>query len=274
MTYLNGIGATGLHAACAPSGGPLIVHAHELADGARRALHPDARRVFTAVDLAIAVTDEVAEVLTDQFGVEPERVVVIPGALPRHPLTDDRPRPAAIDRSGPLIGSVGAGSRRKGIDLFVALAAEVVRRRPDARFLWVGPLDDPDTVAAEVRAVGLSEHLLLVGEVESSAGWLRELDVFVSTAREDPLPLAVLEAVVAGAPVLTFENGGTADLLRRHGYDDAVVPALDVAGMADRLVTWLDDPPEQRHAAIAVQREHTISVVGPKLLEAIERASR
>jgi glycosyltransferase involved in cell wall biosynthesis len=266
LVYCNGAGSAVLLHHLPESSTPRLVHLHELRTGVERSVPADlAGRFLPGATRVVAVADLVAEVAVTELGVPRDRVAVVPGCLPWHPPADT----VAPDVECPLVGSVGAGSRRKGVDLFVPVARAVANRQPgDLAFAWVGRLDDPAEVAADVEAARLTVHR--PGEVADPRPWLERMDVYVSTAREDPFPLATLEAMAAGVPVVSFDNGGMADLLRAH--DQAVVAPLDIGAMAEAVGRALDPSRPQAGRAEEVRAEFAVERIGPRLVEQMEQA--
>jgi glycosyltransferase involved in cell wall biosynthesis len=271
VQYLNGAGSA-LVVPHLRSPAPAVAHVHELDRGLRFSLPGPGRDAFLGAARVVAVAEVVADRLVDGWGVPRERIRVRPGCLPDRVAGGASVLPELPDEAA-LVLSVGAGSWRKGVDLFVQVAAGV-RRRADAdvRFAWVGPLDDRAQVEADVRALGLDDVLLLPGEVADPGPWFDRAAVFCSTAREDPFPLVGLEAGAAGVPVVAFASGGIVELLA-DGRGTVVGP-MDVAAMADAVGGLLGDPDRGRAAAgrLAehVAERHTIEQMGPALLAELE----
>ena len=99
------------------------------------------------------------------------------------------------------------------------------------------------------------------------------MDVFTLTSREDPFPRVCMELAALEVPVVTFDNGGAVELVSSGcGF---VVPYLDVAAMADRVLELLGDATlRARLGAVGrttVRDRHTIETGGPATLEEIRR---
>jgi len=271
VLYLNGAGSA-LLAPHLRSSAPVLAHVHELSRGLRFSLRGPGRECFLGADRIVAVAQVVADLLVDDWGVDPGRVVVLPECLPDRVVGGMRGA-ATVTPGAPLVGSVGAGSWRKGVDLFLQVAAGVRQRvGPDVRFVWVGPIDDEEGIRSDVSALALDDTLTLAGEVSDPTPWFEAMSVFVSTAREDPFPLVALEAGAAGVPVVAFASGGITELLA-DGRGTVVAP-LDVAAMADRVAMLLMDPQSGRQAADALRAQvataHTIEQLGPALWAELE----
>lgn len=234
------------------AGVPTICHSHDQFNAART---PDGvwHRVAVRTPRAhtIVVSDSVAESLRGR--VPRARMTVLPnGVLP------DLVAPAAERPPGPLVVWCGRLQRWKGAHLFLEMAHQVHRMRPDVRFVLVGDamFGMEPTYPAEVRAMaaslGLSSVVTFVGHVADARPWLAAADVVVhSSTRPDPFPLVVLEAMMQGRVVVAFHRGGPAEAL-----DETVgrlVAPDDVAAMAGAVHAVLGEPAARAAAGAAAR---------------------
>lgn len=277
-----------------PEGDHQVVAAvHELSVGLEYHLDERRRRLLLErPDHYVVVSGAVWHDLVDHHGVDPKKVSL------HHEMIEvgaeapegDEPADGAEGRAA-VVGASGLLRWRKGPDLFLAVAADVHRRRPDldVRWRWIGGLaDDPDPKAVrhDRDATGLAEVVELVGHVSDPVAHFRELDVLLLTSREDAYPLVCLEAASVGVPVVTFVNGGMPELV--DGRVDAlgdprdppptevgepagfVVDYPDLRGMADRVIELLDDRAMAqrcgRVGAERVRRTHAVEVAAPRLV--------
>ena len=128
----------------------------------------------------------------------------------------------------------------KGLDLLVRACA---LRAGDARPLSVVLVGDgPERERLRRLADGLGVPLTLVGTVprDEVPAWLGVADIYAQPSRTLPngraegMPLATLEALSAGLPVVVSDSGGLGELGARGG-GARVVPAGDVAALAAAL---------------------------------------
>jgi glycosyltransferase involved in cell wall biosynthesis len=192
--------------------------------------------------------------LVERWGVPVDRVTVV------DPWIDeacrlDRPH-RDLDLQPPTVLSVGAMQRRKGPDRFVDLMSVLADHPLRPRGIWVGGTDPSSPVAQEttsdiLRAVdpGAVE---VIPHTDDLGPLYRSADLVVSTALEDPFPLALLEAAAAGLPVAGFAAGGLGSLLAAVGQADAAVPVDDVIGLSRVVARLLDDPAERRRRGRAL----------------------
>jgi glycosyltransferase involved in cell wall biosynthesis len=104
------------------------------------------------------------------------------------------------------------------------------------------------------KSLGVSEHLLLLGERNDVPRLLGMADLFCLPSREEQLPLAVLEAMSAGLPIVATRVGGLPECIehRQHGL---LVPPEDPTALSTAINELLGDPSlGERLGAAAVAR--------------------
>ena len=235
LVYANTILALPEALAARSTGIPTLLHVHEMLDAGRRDVA--AALLARVASDGVATVSEACAVPLRRRGLTP--MVVTAGV-------DPPPRTALSRIRGRLVvGTLGTVSARKGSDLFVAAAEAVARRRDDVEFRLVGPLA-PGAERPWAREV--VERAARTGVRWSSAAdpWaeLREWDLFVLPTREDPFPLAVLEALAVGLPVVASNVGG---LPEQVSPDTGVlVEPGEVGPLANAVEELLADPGRRR----------------------------
>ena len=167
------------------------------------------------------------------------------------------------------VGMCGLAQPRKGADLFFDLGL----RLPNHDFVWIGPWAPPESdmngaTVERFRSLALP-NFYVTGLVANPYAYLKRLDAFVLTSREDPNPLVVAEALVLGKKVVAFsETGASAEMLARFGY--AFTGRPDVERIAKVLPAILED--ENRMWMSQLAGEIRAEVGGAARLAQLEEA--
>jgi len=186
------------------------------------------------------------------------------------------PHPLA---AAPLVVTAARLHPDKGLDVLVDALVEVRRAVPGARVRVVGGAQEgfedlPGELRAAAGRAGVGEALELVGFVDDPAALVAAARCYVQPARErtEILPLAILEAMAAGTPVVATDVGGVADVVR-DGDTGLLVPPEDPAALAAAIVRVLRDDElaeRLRAAASALVAQHRFRVAG--LVDAVVAA--
>jgi glycosyltransferase involved in cell wall biosynthesis len=191
------------------------------------------------VDRYIAVSGAVARGLGDVCIFPGRKIEVIRNAVTLarydHP---SGPPPAAVPLAAgrPVVLSVARLHRQKGLSYLVAAATLV----PDAIFLVAGHGTEDGRLRAQARAVGVADRFLFLGHRDDVPELLGACDVFVLPSLYEGLPVAVLEAMAAGKPVVATAIRGTDEAVV-DGETGLLVPPGDASALARAVRTLLSD---------------------------------
>ena len=156
-----------------------------------------------------------------------------------------------VDETFIVLGA-GALELRKGVEVFLATAASVLRRHPESKvhFLWVGAGYRPQEDFAysvylyeQLKRSGLTEHVTFLDAVPDLDPVYHMADAFYLSSRLDPLPNVTIDAAVRGIPVIAFKNAsGMAEVMLENPDTSAtVVEYLDSDAAADVIVRLAAD---------------------------------
>jgi len=153
-----------------------------------------------------------------------------------HPIAYDTRKRAeirskhGIPADAKVVLNVGYADLRKGFDIFLEIARQMIVERPNLHFVWAGALS-PDMkrwVQSDLDPA-CKKHIHLVGFTKNMADYYSACDCLFLTSREDPYPSVVLEAMCVGAPVILFKGAtGFDPLMSEHGQviDRNDVPSI------------------------------------------------
>jgi glycosyltransferase involved in cell wall biosynthesis len=197
------------------------------------------------------------------------RVERIPNAVPVLPGA-----PAALD--APTLVAVGRLTRQKGFDLLIPAFAEVVRTHPDWTLRICGGGAERGRLERQIAQHQLHNHVLLLGPVGHVEEQLARSSVFVMSSRFEGLPMALIEAMSKGLPVVSFDcPTGPADVIE-PGRSGLLVPDGDIHELARGMLTLIEDEALRRElgrGAIARAADFSMEAIGPRW-DALLQAAR
>ena len=217
-----------------------------------RAVWAQHRVVAAGVDRYIAVSEEVASQLRRRYGVPDRKLRVVHNTIPvdeylREPSADSRHQlTGGVDRQ--IVLTVARLDRQKGHRCLLEAAAAV----PDALFVFAGDGAERASLECEARVHGVAERVRFLGHRSDVPALLASCDLFVLPSLYEGLPLAVLEAMAAGKPVVATAIGGTDEAVV-DGETGILVPPSNPAELAGAIRRVLGDAALGRRLGAAGQ---------------------
>jgi glycosyltransferase involved in cell wall biosynthesis len=232
----------------------------------RRALY--ARLVRRAARV-VAVAESIRQETVDAFGLPAERVVTIANGVDERRLQPTRDRDATRSALGVPVGatavlSLGALSWEKDPLGHLAVTAPLLQRRPDAVHLFAGDGPLRAELAAAVGREGLDGQARLLGSRADVGDLLAASDLLLFASRTEGMPGSVIEAGVAGLPVVGTALTGVPEVVE-DGVTGLLVPPGDRDGLRAGLDRLLEDGPLRasmgRAAGVRCRERYGIATV-------------
>ena len=194
--------------------------------------------------------------------------ITLPAADAAAKRDRDRPRRFFRDRKFPVIGMVG--ELWKNQEELVDIAPALVERFPDITIAIIGGYEGGDLLRQKIAASRLEDHFVLTGRVarESIPDVFFDLDLSVSTHRNEGFGIVHIESLAAYTPVVAYNSGGLVEILEKGGgvLVDGAVPEFAAA-----VVDLLQDDDQRmalgeegRHV---VEKNFSVDAMGQQHLE-------
>ncbi len=259
---------------------PVVTHVHELERELLTMVGRDGiKKVIDESKVLIAVSGAVRKMLL-AHGADGARIAEVQepigngGPISESERNTVRRTVLGVDDETVVVVGCGKPSWRKGTDAFLRVAQRVVANAPaDTKvvFRWIGgtlPNRALSTLTEDIACLGLHDQVAVIPHRPDVDALLAAADVFISTSREDPNPLVVLEAAATGCPVVCFRSAGGAEELADAGGGKAV-PYLDTSAMADAVLALIESPKERermgKEARMIVTHGNIPQVVAEKV---------
>lgn len=228
-------------------------------------------------DRLIVLGAQQLQEIRDTFAIgKPEQYAIVPLGLDISVLQGQADTGAALRATwgiGPaetVIGIIGRLAAIKNHDLFLRVAARI---GSGVRFVLYGDGDEREPLVRQAAELKIADRVVFAGTCEADKIY-SSLDVTALTSRNEGTPLAIIEAMAAGKPVISTAVGGVVDLL---GPVEQRIPANgsffeirergltatsdDAEGFAAGLEHLLNDEPLRRRlierGKAYVERTHT-----------------
>ncbi len=236
---------------------PQVIHLHYTVGPWLKA-HALAR--LLACDHIITVSDFIRNEAL-RHGVAPDRVTTVRNAMaPMPPVERDEAiaarRGIGVPEDCFLFGIVSRLDPYKGhadtIEAFNRMAASA----PEAWLVVVGSGTLEAELKAQAETCEAHSRIVFTGRRNDVPNMLGAMDAFIHPSRSDPCPLAVLEALASGIPVVAYAEGGANELVI-NGETGYLTPPDDPGGLAEAMSKLYEDPPHSLALGAAARRRIT-----------------
>ena len=222
--------------------------------------------VLKHCDRVIANSSFTQQLLLDDWGVDPERIIQMhPGVDTRYfnPAADISQRP--IHWSGKtVLLTVGRLQKRKGHDMVIRAVAELAKTIPNLHYAIVGGGGEREPLEQLAKDLKVADQIEFAGEIDDEQLRLyhQNCDVFVLANRTigrdvEGFGIVLLEAQACGKPVIAGDSGGTIDTLL-HGESGYIIDCETPAGLVEILKSQLSCA-DRRSEMGRVGREHVVN---------------
>lgn len=200
------------------------------------------RLLARRADRVICITDALARFHRVRVGLPATKLTVV------HYGLDALPEPWAGGAAGPnlpedarILLAVSRLTAQKGLDVALHALAAVRRDHPTAVLVVLGEGPERESLAVLAAKLGIADAVHLPGRVGDVGGWYRRADVLVHPARWEGFGLALLEAMLAGLPVVASRVSSIPEIVV-DGVTGLLVPPDDPQALAAAVDRTLREP--------------------------------
>ena len=213
------------------------------------------KKALTRVDGFIFQTQRVSRLF-------PEKLQKIGAVIHNGLFSEDIPEEntAFADRDHKAICAVGRlDNDQKAYDVMLDAFALFREKHPEHMLHIYGSGGSEAAIQAQAAALGLTDSVILHGNLPHVIGEIKDMGMFVMTSRFEGMPNALIEAMACGLPcVCTDCDFGPAELIR-DGENGLLVPVDDAATIAAAMERIADDPAlaeKLSHGALEIRQTH------------------
>lgn len=215
----------------------------------------------------IAVSDDVKTAILESIGPVQDKITVICNSVDvrryQQPVDKARiRRQLGLAESARVIAVVATFKKQKGHCYLIEAASSIVSQFPDLHILFIGDGDLREELQARTRAFGLDGHIHFLGSRNDVPDLLPASDYFVLPSLWEGLPMALVEAMASGLPVIATEVSGTQQVMV-PGETGLLVPPGNVRQLQQAIIYLLSEP-ERARAMGAAARQRVEAFFGAK----------
>ena len=248
ILHLHGYGASNFgRLASLMTGLPNIVHEHAVLPNQPLYQTVADQLLAPVTTRAIAVSEGVANFLTQQRSVSPNKLETLIIGLPLNSVSEyseaeiqEKRQQLGISSSEKIVSAIGRLDTQKGQIYLLEAAEKILQKLPNTRFLIVGDGPDLEMLKATAEAKGIEKDIIFTGFRRDVPALLAMSDMVAMPSLWEGLPLALLEAMNLNKAVVGSAAPGIEEVIQ-DGTTGFIVPVKDADALADKLTVLLQD---------------------------------
>ncbi|MFE7132295.1 glycosyltransferase family 4 protein [Streptomyces sp. NPDC057638] len=232
--------------AFAPEGAVVVGQEHGSHDYHKPALRALMLPYLRRLDAFVTVSQGDATVYRERVEL-PGRILAIPNSVPE-------PLLPLSDTSGTIVMAAGRLSGEKRYDVLIDAFARVAAARPEWTLRIYGWGPEKERLRRRIDALGLHEHIQLMGpRAPIEPEWVKAA-IAVSTSSHESFGMSLVEAMRCGLPVVSTDCDHGPREIVGDGVDGLLVPVGEVEAIARALLRLVDDSELRRAMGSAAAR--------------------
>ncbi|MFA4890430.1 MAG: glycosyltransferase family 4 protein [Candidatus Paceibacterota bacterium] len=203
-------------------------------------------KIIIGADKVVAVCIFLGN-LAEKIGADKKNIKVIynsvdfmkDGTIPTIPEIGLRNR---FGKDAKLIIYSGRLVPWKGVKVIIEIMPRLMEKIKNTHFLVLGDGQEKENIKSQISKLKIDDNVHLLGKIEHDkiAGYLKEADLFVLNTNYEGMSHAILEAMSAGAPVVSTNVGGNPELIE-SGKEGILVNYNDKEELLAAMTKILSD---------------------------------
>lgn len=212
----------------------IIVTEHGTDLWQKRWQHMIERRVISPLtNFRVAVSEDIRRLRIAHDGVPANRIGIIENAVATDVPQAEPNRPVVV------IGSLGRLVFEKDYPTLIRAVRILKENGRQVQAVIAGEGKERHTLQELIRSLDLEDQVKLLG-VRPAADFFRDIDLFVMSSRDEGMPVALLEAMAHGLPIVATCAGGIPEVIR-DGVDGVLCPIESPELLAQAIATMMDN---------------------------------
>lgn len=125
-------------------------------------------------------------------------------------------------------------------DATIEAIEQVVDKEPRTRHIIIGEGEERSELENKITKHGLQDNVFLLGRVDDAARFLKAADTFILASRSEGMPYVLIEALIAGLPIVATNVGGIPEVIE-NGVSGLLTPPLDNKALFRAILSLRQD---------------------------------
>ncbi|WP_374764104.1 glycosyltransferase family 4 protein [Yunchengibacter salinarum] len=231
------------------------------------------RLAYNRAKKVVVPSHTLLELARTSWKIAPEKLLHIPNGVDsdRFDRDTDPEMLHAFNLQGasPIIGTVAALRPEKNLGRLIEAFLPVAEKYDTARLVIVGDGMARAALSMLVERVGLKGRVTFTGPVSTPERLIPAFDLFALSSDTEQMPLAVVEAMLAGRPVAATDVGDVARMVSEANRP--FVQGTDAAELSGSMLRLLEDGTDRAHIGAANREKARSQYRLDTMIEAYDR---
>lgn len=160
---------------------------------------------------------------------------------PNYKERDESRNILGLDKDYVWIGTISELHKNKGLDILIKAFAKIHSNFPNVRIAIIGEGEERQNIEKLITENNLGEKIKLLGNKKDAGSLVKAFDIFTLTSRKEGLPFALLEAGLAGLPVIAGDVGGIPEVVL-HEKNGILFESKNINALSESMTILLKSP--------------------------------
>jgi glycosyltransferase involved in cell wall biosynthesis len=158
-----------------------------------------------------------------------------------------------IPLRAPVIGTIAVFRFQKRLELWMETAVKIIKEMPGTHFIIVGDGPLKGELLKKRADLQMESYIHFAGLQTEVRPYLAAFDVYMMSSIFEGLPIALLEAMASGCPVVTTDAGGIKEVIR-HEQEGLMCGVDQVEKLAEFAVRLLSDEKQRKQLGVQARK--------------------
>jgi len=199
-------------------------------------------------DIIISVSKQIElDLITN--GIKSRKIVTIPNAVTinnEYFINNSKDKDTklkktiGINKGEIIIGYHGRISKEKGLEYLFKACANLINSNFNIKLLIIGEGPDTSRLIKLSRKLGVKRKIIYVGFKKNIEKWIQLIDIYVLPSLTEGTPMALLEAMLMGKPIIATCVGGIPNIIKNE-YNGLLVKPGDHDAISDAIIKLIEN---------------------------------
>jgi glycosyltransferase involved in cell wall biosynthesis len=219
---------------------------------------------YRFIDKVVTLTSHDKEIFQKHFGQN--KALAIPNSLSFYPN-----ELAALDNK--VIVTVGRLVPDKGFDILIEAFSKLASKKQDWQLIIIGGGELFDSLQNQIEQSGMQAFISIKPSTKNIKEELLEASIYVCSSRTEAFPMALIEAMACGLPIVSFDCPVGPREIIQHNIDGILVENGNPDKLANALLGLMNNNEQRRKLGVASKqnvKKYLPEVVHPSWLGLIK----